>query len=246
VAAYSAALDLALQNGTITDPVPAIHISYDAVAQVQTITCAGVLINSLRGQLSALIASPLLGTLLQSVRNQAVSEFQFLTNGLVAAAINDPDPFLSFAGVDPTKQQRAAKAELVKVFLPLLARKLSRQLVVQTLSATLGANASLTEALVTDAALLNNPNDPGKSLLQAFLALGSQGVSASYFHSADLSGGAAATGVAVTPDTADPTNSALPSGSCHFEGYLQVPTDGPYRFFAELGNTGAKAALRID
>jgi hypothetical protein len=246
VAAYSAALDLALQNGTITDPLPAIQISYDAVAQVQTLTCAGVLTNSMRGQLAGMIASPLLGTLLQSVRNQAVSEFQFLANGLAPAAINDPDPFLSFAGVDSTKQQRAAKAELVKVFLPLLARKLSRQLVLQTLSATLGADASLTEALMTDAALLNNPNDPGKSLLQAFLALGNPGVSASYFHSANLSGAAAATGVAISVDTADPTNSALPTGSCQFEGHLQVPTDGPYRFFAELGNNGAKAALRVD
>jgi hypothetical protein len=120
VAAYAAALDLALQNGTITDPVPAIQISYDATAQVQTLTCAGVLTNSMRGQLAGLIASPLLGTLLQSVRNQAIGEFQSLVNGLVAAAINDPDPFLAFAGVDPTKQQQAAKAELVKVFLPLL------------------------------------------------------------------------------------------------------------------------------
>jgi hypothetical protein len=246
VAAYSAALDLALQNGTITDPVPAIQISYDAVAQVQTLTCAGVLTNSMRGQLAGLIASPLLGTLLQTVRNQAVGEFQFLANGLVAAAINDPDPFLAFAGVDPTKQQRGAKAELVKVFLPLLARKLSRQLVLQTLSATLGADASLTEALVTDAALLNNPNDPGKSLLQAFLALGNPGGSASYFHSANLSGAAAAMGIAISADTSDPTNSALPTGSCRFEGYLQVPTDGPYRFFAELGNNGTKATLRID
>src|SRR5260370_33406533 len=43
-----------------------------------------------------------------------------------------------------------------------------------------------------------------------------------------------------------PRNSKLRTGSAHFAGYLQVPTDGPYRFCAELGDIGAAAALRID
>src|SRR5439155_24154108 len=36
------------------------------------------------------------------------------------------------------------------------------------------------------------------------------------------------------------------TASAHFEGYLQVQTDGPYRFFAELGDTGAGALFQLD
>ncbi|HLJ88497.1 MAG TPA: neuraminidase-like domain-containing protein [Candidatus Angelobacter sp.] len=243
---FSAALANAQQAGTITAPIPAIQIAYDPAAQVQTLTCAGVLNDALRVQLSALIPSPVLSGLLQAVRNQAASEFQFLGTGLLPAAVNNPDLYLSAAGVDPARQPRYGKAELVKVFLPLLARKLSRQLVLQTLSAALGSDATFTEPLVTDAGLLNDPSDPGHSLLQAFLAVGQQGVSASYYASANLSGNPQSTGLATTADTADATNSVPGTASCRFEGYLQVPTDGPYRLFAELGNSNAQANLQID
>ena len=36
------------------------------------------------------------------------------------------------------------------------------------------------------------------------------------------------------------------TASCHFEGYLQVSTDGPYRFFAELGNLNAQVTFHLD
>src|SRR5207253_1593288 len=97
---------------------------------------------------------------------------------------------------------------------------------------------ALVEALVTDAALLNDPSNPGKSLLQAFLAVAQRGVSASYY---DNKGAPLASGIAATADTADPTNGVAGTASCRFEGYLQVPIDGPYRFFVQLGNTGAQA-----
>jgi hypothetical protein len=247
VALFSEAVATAQQNGTITDPVPVIQITYDSSAQVQTLTCSGVLTNDMNVRLASLIASPVLTSLLQDVRNQAVSEFQFLATGLLAPAINDPDPYVKpFVGANPTNQQRFAKAELVKVFLPLLARKLSRQFVLQTLSESLGSDATMTEALVTDAALLNDPSNPGKSLLQSFLAVGQQGVSASFYNSPNPAGTAQAAGIAATTDTADPTNSKPGTGSAHFEGYLQVPTDGPYRFFAELGDVGATASFTMD
>jgi Neuraminidase-like domain/Salmonella virulence plasmid 28.1kDa A protein len=246
---FSEALAQAQQNGTITDPVPALQFAYDAAAQVQTLVCAGVLTDAMRVQLAGLITAPpatvaLLGNLLQQVRNQAVGQFQGLETGLLAPALNDPDTFVApFVGAVAAQQQKFVKAELVRVFLPLRVQKLSRQLVLQTLGAALAADPSLLEALVTDAALLNDPSSPGRSLLQTFLAAGRQGVSASYF---DASGARLAGGVAKTTDTSDATNSVPGAVSSHLEGYLQVTTDGPYRFFAQLGNAGAQAALRID
>jgi hypothetical protein len=241
-AAFSAALAAAHQSGAITDPVPLIQISYDS--GVQTLLCTGVLTVAMQGKLAALIAAPppvaaLLASLLNTVRSQAVSEFQSLAKDLLDAAINDPDPFVTpFLGSTSVKQQKFGKAELVKVFLPLLAQKLSRQLIVQTLSATLASDPSLTEALIADAALLNDPSNPGKSLLQTFLAVGQKGVSASYY---DKSNTLLGTEIAVTPDKADPAVSR-----CHFEGYLEPSTDGPYRFFVELGNAGAYAEFHLD
>src|SRR5262249_18506826 len=155
----------------------------------------------------------------------------------VAAA--DLDGFaVSFIGVNASEQQLRVKAQFVQAFLPLLSRKLCRQVVLRTLSSNLSADASLMEALVTDAALLSSPTTLGESLLETFLAIGDPGVGVAYYASADGSGNPRATGVAVTADTADPTNNNPPIASAHFEGYLQVPTDGPYRFFAVLGDAG--------
>ena len=167
----------------------------------------------MQGQLTALIAAPpavaaLLANLLQTVRNQALSEFQALAKDLLDATINNPDPFVTpFLGATSVKQQKFGKAQLIKVFLPLLVQKLSRQLVLQTLSATLASDPSLTEALITDAALLNDPSNPGKSLLQTFLAVGQRGVSASYY---DKNNGLLSSEIAVTPDKADPQRQPLP------------------------------------
>jgi hypothetical protein len=247
-AAFATALAQAQQAGTITAPVPQMQWSYDPVAQVQTLTCFGVLTDAMRAQLTALIpASVVLANLLQAVRTQAVQLFQTLATNLLTVAAADLDSYSQpFLGADKTGQQKQAKAELVSVFLPLLAQKLSRQFVLQTLSANLASDPAMTEALVTDAALLNDPGNPGKSLLGAFLAVGTQGVSASFYPTANESGPAHAAGTAATTDTADPTNNVPGTSSAHFEGYLQVPTNGAYRFFAELGNLNAKVTFQLD
>lgn len=245
--AFVSALVLAQQNGTIVDPVPPIQFAYDAATQTQTLICQGVLSDAMRGQLSALLPSAVLSNLLQTVRNQVVQLFQNLAANLLTIASADLDNYAkSFLGFDAAKGQRVAKAELVKAFSPLLAKKLSRQLVLQALSTGLAANPSLTEALVTDAALLNDPSNPGRSLLDAFLALAQPAVSATYYVSNDQSGAAIGSRSSATTDTNDPSNSTPGMHSCRFEGYLQVPTDGPYRFFAELGNNNAQVIFSLD
>lgn len=246
--AFSSALAAAQQGGTI-GLVPALQFSYDSGANQQTLTCTGVLTDALRLQLQALPGMPaVLATMLQDVRNQAIALFQSLSSGILTVAPADLDTYAnSFVGIDVTKQRTKVKVQLVQTFLPLLAQKLSRQLVLQTLSSNLASDPNLTESLVTDAALLSDPTSKGTSLLGAFLAAGQPGVSALFFSSADGTGPSQSGGVAATTSTSDPINTTpLTTRSAHFEGYLQVPTDGPYRFFAELGDTGAAAALQID
>jgi peptidoglycan hydrolase-like protein with peptidoglycan-binding domain len=230
---------------------PDLRLSYDAVAQTQTLVYQGVLTDANRLALAAqLPTSTVLPNLLQAVRNQALQFFQGQAAGLLTIAAADLDSFSRpFLGSDVARQQKRVKEQLVKTFVPLLARKLSRQLVVQTVASKLGADARLIEDLITDAALLSDPNTPGKSLLASFLALGRQGFSATYYASVDGSGPALTSGTASSADTADATNpnaGKAGTGSAHFEGYLQVPTDGPYRFYAELGNQNARATLRLD
>src|SRR5205823_5026733 len=162
-----------------------------------------------------------------------------------------------FTGVDDAKKQKRLKAELVKVFLPFLAHKLSRQLITQTLASNLAADASLTGALLMDPSLLRDPDPshPGQPLQRSFLGLARAGVSAAYYSSTDGTGSPLSTGRAATADTADSTNPNadptkpnvnMPTRSANFEGYLQVPTNGPYRFFAELGNANAEVTFQLD
>jgi hypothetical protein len=239
---FFTALATAQQAGTITGPVPALQFSYDAGSQTQTISCQGVLTDALRGQLAALPGLNATATgLLQSVRTSMVALFNTLATGLLTVAATSLDSYVApFLGLDATKSQSQAKAELIQVFLPLQAQSLSLNFVLQTLTANLSSDPSLTEALVTDTAFLSDPSTPGKALLGSFLGLAQQGVSATY-----SSSGSTIQVIAANPDTADPANSVTGTTSCQFTGYLQVPTDGPYRFFAELGNAGATASFQL-
>ena len=242
---FFAALATAQQNGTIAGPMPALQFSYDGDTHTQTIVCQGVLTDALRAQLAALPGvSVTAAGLLQSVRNSMVALFQTLATGLLTVSATDLDNYVApFLGLNATKSQRQAKAELIQVFLPLEAQKLSLDFILQTLTSNLSSDPSLTEDLVTNTALLSDPSNPGKALLGSFLGLARQGVSASYFAAGATT--PHATGIAANPDTADPTNNVAGTASCQFTGYLQVPTDGPYRFFFELGNTGATASLQL-
>ena len=246
--AFFAALSSAQQAGTITDPVPTLEFSYDAASQVQTLSCEGVLTESMRGQLTALApGSVVLANLLQAVRGQATQLFQVLSANLLTVSPTDLDEYAkALLGVNVSKQQKEAKVKLLEVFLPLVRTKLSRQLILQTLSSNLSADSSLTEVLASDSALLTDPSNQGKSLMGSFLSLGQQGVSAWFYASSDGSGPSQASGTASTTDTGDPVNNGPAPKSAHFEGYLQVSTDGPYRFIAQLGNAGATARFQLD
>ena len=226
---------------------PQLQLSYDSGKQVQTLAFQGVLSAALETTLVAVLpASTILPTLLAVVRNQAVSMFQSLAGSYLSAAATDVDNYAApFQGLTIAAMQKQVKAQLVQTFLPLLTAKLSQQFVLQTLSSNFASDPSLTASLVTDPAFLYDPSNPGQALLGAFMATAQPGVSALFYTSPDQSG-TAVTAIAATADTADPSAGSIAVGSAHFEGYLQVAIDGPYRFFAELGNQQATITFTLD
>ena len=243
-AAFAAAVATAEQNGAITTPVPPIQFTYDAPTQTQTIAIQGVLTDALRATISGLAGvTATAQTLLQSARTSMASLYSSLAGSLMTVGANDLDTNVAqFLGLNATLSQRQAKADLIEVFLPLQAQSLSLSFILQTLSSSLSADPSLTRALVTDTALLSDPSNPGKALQSSFLGLGQPGVSASWLKS---DGTLLATSVPATADTSTAPAAAAGFSQVAFTGYLQVPTDGAYRFFAELGDIGATAQFEL-
>ncbi|MCI0721217.1 MAG: peptidoglycan-binding protein [Acidobacteria bacterium] len=234
---------------------PAIRVSYNEARQEQRLTVRGALSDARKAELKATFPSPMVGSLLDAAQDQAKAFFKKHFERLVAE-----EPFVGFleaadfeiifapipdglSDADKQDRMRGKREKLAKAFLPFLQQKLIRQLVVQTLATSLGADPALTETLLTKADLLADPSQPGKPLLDAFAAVGGRGVSATFFAS---TGG---TGAPLQPtsitDTADTTTKPVTTKSARFEGYLEVPATGAYRFFAIFGKKDATAELRF-
>jgi GH18 family chitinase len=240
-----------LNPATLTQ-FPEIQVSYDPVANAQQLAYTGVLLDAQKSQIEAANSSPVLAALLNAVQAQAQDFFQKYLQ--VSSIGQEPIGFLPaadfnilFAPVAPGTSDAPKRQELAKMFLPYLQQNLIRQAILQAMAGDLSADASLTEALLTNATLLSNPSHAGNSLLGAFAAAAQNGVSSAYFASSNGSGPALGSGTAVTTDTAD-TAQPKPAGtnSAHFEGYLEVPSDAPYRFFAELGKQNAQVSFQFD
>ncbi|MEQ1844079.1 MAG: neuraminidase-like domain-containing protein [Nitrospira sp.] len=261
-----------LNQATFADEPSIRQVSYNATRQEQKLTFRGVLFdarkNDLKGRLpkpvppNPHVPSAILGDLFDDVQQQARSFFEKHlqkqapnvqpTGGFLAGADFDLlfNPNLALA-VGETEQDRVRnrRTKLAKAFLPFLQQRLIRQFIVQTMTVHTGADPVLAESLLTDERLLAGP----KPLLEAFTATGERGVSADFFDSLDGSGvPQATTPVVMSADTAlkdkkdtngNPIN---PANSARFEGYLEVPTPGAYRFYVALDKQNAEAELRFD
>jgi hypothetical protein len=148
-----------------------------------------------------------------------------------------------------TLQQR--RDRIAQAFLPYLQQRLIRQFIVQTLTAFTGADPVLVERLLTDERMLKGAD--AKPLLMSFAAMGARGVSATFFDADDLSGAAQLVTSVVNgvdmllKDSRDTLDNPLnPANSARFEGYLEVPSPGAYRFYIELDRQNAAAELRFE
>lgn len=245
---------------------PAIReVRYDPVRQEQKLTFRAVLFDAEKSALLArLPASPVLTDLLNGVQAEARGFFdkhlQKQASGMQPAggfleAVTDfALLFDRNLPLDPgqTEQDRvrSRREKLVRAFFPFLQQRLIRQLVVQTFTAQTGADPALVESLLSDARLLSEvvPSGPPQPFLEAFTATGERGIDAHFFVSNDGSGDRQETSpVVASADTALKDRKDLPAaGSARFEGYLEAPATGPYRFFVQLDKLNAEAELRFD
>jgi hypothetical protein len=118
------------------------------------------------------------------------------------------------------------------------------------LVAKLGTNASLTKTLLTNAEILADPTRPSAApapLLTAFQAAGDSGVTVTYYSDGAETTplGSATLATANTDKNTDP-NKPANVNSARFEGYMEFPVDGPYKFTVTLPNSAASAILQFD
>lgn len=116
-------------------------------------------------------------------------------------------------------QLQRRRNRVAQAFLPFLRQRLIRQFIIQALTAHTGADAALVESLLTDERLAAGP------LLKAFAASGEGDVGAGFFGA---------------------SGRLLDAANTRFDGYLEVPAPGAYRFHVVLDKKNAKAKLRFE
>jgi hypothetical protein len=247
------------------------QLSYNATNQEQKLTFRGVLLDEEKNELKDTLPNPhipsdIFGDLLDDIQEQALS---FFVKNLQKQEpdVQPESGFLDAADFDllfaPTsgelneeqKQEllRQQRTRLAQAFLPFLQQRLIRQFILRTLTAHTDADPVLVESLLTDARLLTerelyNIEDPPGPLLEAFTATGEHGITATFFSS---------TGAALTTLTFADANTDLKdkdgnplkpteANSVRFEGYLEVPAPGAYRFYVARDQKNTEAELRFD
>lgn len=245
-------------------------VSYNATRQEQKLTVRGVLFdaqkNDLKGRLpkpippNLHVPSPILGDLLDDAQQQARSFFEKHLRKQ-APNVQPAGGFLDAADFDllfdlnralavgETEQDRVRnrRMKIAQAFLPFLQARLVRQFIVQTMTAHTAADPVLVESLLTDERLLAAPGP----LLEALTTTGDRGITATCYASTDGTGTPLATLVFADADTSSKDKNgnilkAAGTNSARFEGYLEVPLPGAYRFNVLLDKQNAEAMLRFD
>ncbi|MDT7690129.1 MAG: hypothetical protein QOE46_2888 [Acidobacteriota bacterium] len=235
---FGGAVWVAVQANTNVEPVDGNDWSGPR-GRRQSLTLQGLLSDAKKTQLTTANPSAVLSSLLDAVQIQTQALVQQLRAGLLASSDFD-SLFAELPALGDANEDSLAR--LGRAVSPFVIRKLTRQLVVEIVAATLGADRDLAEALLTDASLLVDSTGHDATLMDAFVTASDHGVSAAFFASTDCSGAPLETRPVSTPDTAD-----KPSGtnSARFEGYVEVPSAGPYRLFALSSKQDAEVELRF-
>lgn len=145
-------------------------LTYDKQAATQSITFRGVLLETQRDALKATYSTKLtsgqhlvLGTLLDQIHERQRTLFE---TEVVSAGFLKKEDFSTV--YSPAKSVRDKRIELTKAILPVIRERLIRQLLIQTVTSTTGAEEKLVSSLVTDPVLFGETGQPTKSLLDLF------------------------------------------------------------------------------
>jgi hypothetical protein len=234
------------------NPDSKVKVSYDETRQIQKLGFRGVLTDAKKQQLIAANPSPILDSLLNLVQAQTKTffstNFEKSTIGTKEIGFLESTDFESLfepipANTTDNENQRLTKEKrqkLVQGFLPFLQQRLIQQLIVQSMANTLKTDLSIAETLLTNANLLAESSSSTRPLVDAFAALGAAGVSVTYVAAGNISQPAINVNAI---DTAKKPNGAI---AAKFEGYLEVPRTGAYRFSLVFTGVAAAAELKFN
>lgn len=220
-------------------------VAHDPVRQTQRLRYRGVMLAADRARIKAASAAPYLDGLLAEIEGRATGFFdrhlgEFLEPGDFELLFA---PFAANltqqARQNRLRQQRQA---LVAGFYPFLRERLIRAAVVAAVSTGTDAAPSLVDALVADAALLEDPTTAGAPLRDALVAAADSGVSVKWLTSTDATTGG---GAATTRAEVDTSTKPASAQSGRLEGHLEVPASGTYLIEVTLDSAGAEAELRF-
>jgi hypothetical protein len=235
------ALDAAAFAGT-----PDIVVTYDPVLEAQRLSVKGAVVDPLKAALLAAHPQPLFATLvakLEAKQRELYDNYlsAFLPLADFQAIVAAPVEGASDSDVQKLTEER--RRRLAARLLPYVHAQLIHQFVAQTMAGELGGAPALITRLISDVALLEDPQQPSTPLASALGAPAIAGVDVSF----SFDGGGAAKTASATLPVVD-TKGARPAGAngVRFEGYFEVPASGPYRLTAELDGKDGKAEFEID
>jgi hypothetical protein len=252
-------LDTAVYSATKANVVPekrlqaatyglkGLSIAYDETRRRQQLTHVGVLTAAAKAALlnqipqaapadqDAVDARKNFSDLLDDIESKSSAQFQAFFDKHFDGLLKFDDLF--GAGVIMTPAQK--RLGLLRKVLPFLQSRLTRQLILQAMSAQTGGDASLLAVLLTSSDFLSLPDAATHSLTARLEGLGQRGISVEL----TPSNPAAPPVVKTTDDVA--TTAADPCAQARWRGVIQVPQSGAYRFYARFGKKDATVQLHL-
>jgi hypothetical protein len=251
-----------------TYEVDGIRVSYDDTRKWQHVVHVGVLTKDKKTSILSKIPQPDANA--PQGQKDAYNNFIELLDKIAAESQPQPKAFFDkyfegfltyddlYGSAATGLSEEAKRHKILVAILPFVQQRLIRQFIVQTIATNLNADPVLTEVLLTARGvppsstqlgepLVADPSQSGKLLLDAFATAWERGLSATFFGSSG-----AQLGQTRTTETADTAIKAdktpiKPAGakSARFEGYIEVPATGAYRFFAVFSTQDTTAELRF-
>jgi Neuraminidase-like domain len=229
--------------------VNGVSVSYDETSQSQQVTHVGVLTEAAKTDLLKNIPPPAnkdatdarrnFSELLDDIESESNTQFKaFFAKNFDGLLVKSEDFF--GAGVDTTQAQK--RAYLLQMILPSLQAKLTHQVIIQAMTTQTGGDAALIETLLTNSTFLALPDANTQSLMTRFEALGQRGLTRELFDTVDPSDSPESKEY-VADIEVKPSEHAT---SARWRGFIEVPQNGAYRFYAILGTKDATVNLRFD
>ncbi|SMQ78430.1 Putative peptidoglycan binding domain-containing protein [Bacillus sp. OV166] len=221
-------------------------VTYDEIRQQQKVTHLGVLTASAKTALlnqipsssdpDAINARKIFSDLLDQIETQSTAQYKALFDKQLAGILT----FDEFFGTAVTTIQVEKRMILLKKIVPLIKAKIARQTIMQELTIQTGSDAALIEALLTNKDFLAITDADSQPLVAQFQGLEQGGISMELTPTDPHAQTIKKTVEKVEITASDKCRQAA------WRGFIEVPENGAYRFYAKLGKKDAEVYLHLD